>query len=62
MTTSLLLLQAEQKGVDLGGDNLTIQQKINRVLNDRDFRRQATGGRLISRAAACCAWGTAAAS
>ena len=42
-----LLLEAEQKGVDLGGDNLTLQQKINRVLNDRDLRRQATGGILI---------------
>jgi len=42
-----LLLEAEQKGVDLGGDNLTLQQKINKVLNDRGLKQQATGGILI---------------
>lgn len=42
-----LLLEAEQKGVNLGGDNLTLQQKISRVLNDRALRQQATGGVLI---------------
>lgn len=42
-----LLLQAQEKGVDLGSDRLTIEQKIQRVLQDRDLRRQATGGIAI---------------
>lgn len=44
-----LLLEAERAGVDLGSDRLSIEQKINLVLNDREFRSKATGGVLIDR-------------
>lgn len=39
-----LLLKAQEKGVNLGSDRLTLEQKIARVLADRDLRRQADGG------------------
>lgn len=38
-----LLAEAQKLGVNLGGERLTLEQKLARVLADRDLRRQSSG-------------------
>lgn len=42
-----LLNKAQEAGADLGGENLTIEEKLLRAASDRTLKAKATGGILI---------------